>query len=177
MPMEMSIEQIDLDAQRWCIHLAPQYDYPAAIKRLTNACDRAGKSFAIADLPRPQSFRFRLMRRPNIFVWFCEKTNSTLRDAEQIIANLPININPDFRCNAMNPMRFLGLAAAIAEHADVLIYESSGMDPIGGDKFHKYAREHYNNGCLIHVSRCPITDACPNVGACAMINIHNENAT
>ena len=173
--MQTSIQQIELDAQRWCIHLNPPYDYPAAIKTLTNVCKRAGKSLAIAEVPRPESFRFRLLRRPDIYDWFCAKTNSTLHDAKQMIADLPIHIHPDFRCNAMNPMRILGLAAAIAERTDVLVYEPSGMDPIGIGKIHKYAREQYRNGCLIHVCWCPITDACPNVGACVSVNINTEN--
>ena len=176
-PMEKLIERLDFSAPRWCIHLPPPCDFDPPVESVARACKLGGKSLAVATLPRPASFRFRLMRRPNIFDWFCAKTNATLFEAERIISDFPVNIHPDFRCNAMNPLRFLGLAAAITEHADVLIYESSGMDPIGTRKIHKYAREQYNRGCLIHLCWQPLTDSCPNVGDCTSVNAIAENAT
>ena len=174
--MERLIEQLDFGARRWCIHFPPPHDYDATTQSLVDACKRAGKSLAVAKLPDTKSFRFRLGRRPSIFDWFCAATGSTLKDAKRIVAAMPVSIHPDFRCNAMNPMRFLGLATAIAERPDVLIYETSGMDPLGIKKIHSYAREQYSQGCLIHVCWHANTDMCPNASDCSIIKSDSGNA-
>lgn len=155
-----------LHKPRVCLHFPPSCDYDAVTQAITTVCLKARKSLAVAKLPRPQSFRFRLMRRPNVFDWFRATTNVSLDTAKQVITELPIRVHHDYRCNAMTPMRFLGLAAAILEHSDVLLYEVSGMDPVGRTKIHKYAREHYNGECLIHVCWVPLSGNCPNAGEC-----------
>ncbi len=174
---EDTLQATWLDEPRLCLHLPPPCDFDAVTKTIATTCLDARKSFATAQLPRPESFRFRLMRRPNVFDWFSATTNVSLETAKQIIDGFPIRVHPDFRCNAMNPMRFLGLAAAILEHPDVLLYEVSGMDPVGRAKIHSYAREHYNCGCLVHACWVPLSNDCPNVGECRAVTLLTQTAT
>lgn len=166
-----------LDGTRLCLHLAPPCDYNAAAAKISSACRERRRSLAIAQLPRPQFFRFRLLRRPNVFDWLSAKANVSLETAKQITQELPVRVHPDVRRNAMNAMRFLGLAAAILENTDVLLYEVSGMDPIGRSMIHKYARKHYKGSCLLHVCWVPLSSDCPNLGECRAITLQDPNTT
>jgi hypothetical protein len=164
----LSSLRLDLEAPGWCVHLPTSCDYEAFAKVLESACRTAGKSLAVASLPRP-AFSLRLLRRPTVCEWLATVAGIPLSDAEQIVAGLPVPVAPHYQSNAMNPRRFLALAAAITRGTDVLLYETSGMDPLGRAKIHAYARQRYPAGCLIHANWAPVTDFCANPGECVVM--------
>ena len=171
-----TIDELDLNASRHCLHVSQPWTYEAVAAAVTDLCDRSGRTLAITEMPRPQPFKLRLMRRPNVFDWFSTEASTDLAEARQTIEEFPIAVHPDFRCNALNPLRFLGLAVAITRGADVLMYESSGMDPMGISAIHKYALKCYT-GCLIHVSWQPLGVNCLRLTRCQELKHPAKHAT
>jgi hypothetical protein len=107
---------------------------------------------------------------PTVSTWMATKLGCTTADAKAIISSLPVPVNERFNCNAYNPMRFLGFILAANTNPEILMYETSGMDPRGRDLLHGYAINVYTTGTLIHASSVPI-DLCERPGDCQHINI------
>jgi len=163
------LQKIDLNAARWCVHFPPLCDYELIVNEFSSLCQNACQSIAVARLPEPQSIRFSLKRCQSTIDWFCAATSTSQQTARQIIEGIPVSVLRDLQSNATNPRRFLGLAAAITKQTDVLLYDSSGMDPFGRTKIHRYAREHFKGTCLLHVCWVPLSSSCPNTPNCVAV--------
>lgn len=168
---------LDFDAPMWCIHFRGPYDYNTAENMIASLCAAAGKSLAVARLPKPKSFRTQRFRRPSVFNWLAAATTMSLVDAKRVISSFPVHVSANFEENAMNPRRFLALAAAITQRADVLLYDTSGMDPLGISELHAYAIQYYIRGCLVHACWHPMINSCPNAGSCiSMSAVHTKKS-
>jgi hypothetical protein len=122
----------------------------------------------VATLPKQQSRIHRFVWPVTPSKWLASQIGCTTEQSRELIATLPISFPDRFNCLAYNPLRFLGLLAAMAGSPKVLIYETSGMDPRGFSLLHEYATGHYTEGTLIHrtespVMKCPLGTECSEV--------------
>jgi hypothetical protein len=72
-------------------------------------------------------------------------------------------------CLAMNPCRFLGVAAAIARSPDVVVFGTAGMDPRGIKSIHEYLFSLEGGPRVIHLSFGPECGQCKANADCLMV--------
>ena len=190
--MHTTLEKITFAPKHfWCLHVATDHQCESAfgtlhgsdpneIETLHRELSRRFKSENINGIfARPANLdtvRRRFLRQPTVIEWLTQYAGISPDDAATIINAFPIRVAPRMNQNAMNPVRFLGLAAAISKNPDVIVYSTFGMDPRGISLIHKYASANYPDGCLIHVSAHPMGDvpACPNHSQCAIIHFNPQ---
>ena len=169
-PTPICLDSIDFLSEECCLHVKQSCTIEDVVQSFRMKCQSLDRSLAVSTLPVPPRFSFRRMRRPTVYDWFADEADLNLHKAKQEIDKLPVPISPDFRCNAMNPMRFLALAVALRQNADVLLYESSGMDPLGIEQIHHFAKNNFR-GLLVHVCWNQDVASCPNEPNCSRLQM------
>lgn len=103
--------------------------------------------------------------------WLARDAAISRADAQRIIAGFPIKISHRLKCLAMNPCRFLGVVSAIARLPDVVIYETSGMDPLGVKAIHDYLFSVASGPGMIHVSAARECGFCKSDSQCLSVSV------
>ena len=177
--MQTTLDKISFDPKHfWCLHVA-NYDQIETLYRELSRRFKSDNINGIVVAPASlDTVRRRLLRQPTDVEWLTQNAGISSEAAATIIDGFPIRVAPRMNQNAMNPRRFLGLAAAIAKNPDLIVYATSGMDPRGISLIHKYASAHYPDGCLIHVSAHPVGNVltCPNGAQCVTVPIDRHES-
>lgn len=84
--------------------------------------------------------------------WLSRNGRISHNDAANLIASFNIPVAKTLSHNAGTPRSYLGIAATVALHPDVLIYSSAGLDPRGCIAVHQYVRACCADTCAVHLS-------------------------
>jgi hypothetical protein len=84
-------------------------------------------------------------------LWLASEGGIDLKTAQQTIETFPLDVHPRLDHNAMNPRKFLGIAAAFAKKPDIIIFETAGMDPLGVEQLNYYIKLNINQHFIIEV--------------------------
>lgn len=154
-----------------CLHVADVNRVPMIETALLERFRRLNLNGIIARQASRDTVRRRWFHKPSVVDWLIQNGQVSHEEAESIISGFPIRVTPLLCQNPLNPLRFLGLAAAIARNPDVITYETSGMDPRGRSMIHAYAQTHFPGGGLIHLAPFPTlrVPGCPEQGECCLI--------
>jgi hypothetical protein len=95
--------------------------------------------------------------------WLARDAGISIESAIEIINGFPMPVAPRLNQIAMNPRRFLGLAASITRSPKAIVFSTAGMDPLGSKNIHEYATDKFD-GSLIHLD----------VMACKYCEYHDE---
>lgn len=161
----------------YCLHLPDVNQLPLLEQHLAEHLQQLKLNGMIARQASLDTVRRRLFRKPTIVEWLVQNGEVSREEADTIISNFPIRVARLLCQNAMNPLRFLGLAAAIAKKPDIIAYQTCGMDPRGRSLIHPYARTHFPAGCLIHIATFPAlcVPGCPKEAKCFLIELITES--
>jgi hypothetical protein len=137
-----------------CLHLPPGRTYRTFNLKheLVQLADRQSKTAVIAG-PAESRPGIRGRLRPQTSIeWLVAAAGISNDEAAAIIRGVGIGVRPVMSHNAGDPRAFLGVAAALANRPDVLIYETTGMSPRGQYRLHEYIAERGSEFCAVHVS-------------------------
>ncbi len=161
----------------WCLHADPGDGVKRLQQRLYERFQSEGRQVVVAEEAAPRSMRKRLFQEPAIVDWLVQNSSLSQASAEQTIGDFPVRVAPLLSQNAANPRRFLGMAAALSNDPEVLLYDTMGMDLVGMQRLHAYVRVRYA-GCLVFVTPrtdlqtefCP-SQLCPTQGQCLRVQL------
>ena len=159
------------DQRFLCVQVA-SYDAEADVHRaLEQRCRASGLTMRIATWANdPRLYRWLGW---SLFPdqWLARDAGISRSEAQRIIAGFPIKLAAKLNCLAMNPRRFLGVAAAICRHPDVVVFDTPGMDPMGFKRLHEYLFSMNSGPRMIHLScghecgHCEANASCLTVAA------------
>ena len=111
-----------------------------------------GHIVGIAKPARRRGGLYRLLSPSTTVRWLSKKVGIDQHSAQTIISALPIEVHPKLEWNAGNPRNFLGIAAALQTKPEVLIYASSGMDPVGVLALHDFITSRHQDFFAVYVN-------------------------
>jgi hypothetical protein len=113
-----------------------------------------------ADRPVHQAGWFGWPRRPRPADWLCQSAGVNRAEAEGITARL--GLRPEWRIDqlAANPRAMLGLEAAWARGADVVVFSTSGLDPSGLRAVHEAVSARLDRCAALQLSYPFFMDGC-----------------
>ena len=159
-----------------CLH-GRTYPLPDVETELARNAGQRSRSTAVARLTRPRRRIRDYFRRQTSVAWLSATAKISSHEAEAIIGSFGIRVSVLMCHNAANPRRFLGVAAALSRRPDVLVYETSGMDPYGRFRLHEFITEHGRELCAVHLSHAsrsgtgePAARICPGTAHCVEIS-------
>jgi hypothetical protein len=100
----------------------------------------------LADAPICRAGLFGFFRWPRVGAWLQKKAGISAPEAQAIATRLGLHSDQVCRLPG-NPRAQLGLEAAWARKADVLIFSTVGLDPLG--------RKSLFEAVLLRIDRCP----------------------
>ncbi len=107
---------------------------------------------SIAKTAMPKKGLLSLLKRPDkCDCWLVSEGGIDLKSAQQIIESFPFDVHPRLDHNAMNLRKFLGLAAAFAKRPDIIVFETSGMDPLGVEQLYSYIKANIKQIFMVEV--------------------------
>lgn len=74
--------------------------------------------------------------------WLAKEGGINLETAQKTIDEFPILVHPIMNRNPWNPRMFLRIAAGLLQKPDIIIFDTSGMDPQGIELLNEYIQEH-----------------------------------
>lgn len=188
----ISVSDIPLVPQSfWCLHVTDftSVETPHGVlvgadgtrlnslrQQLLKRCQMQQLEVIVVEHASTETMRHSFLKRPTAVDWLVQNSQLSRLAAAGAIRDLPLQVAPELCSNARNPTQFLGLAAAIANQPDVIVYSTSGMDPRGVSLMHEYAPRRYTKGCLIHLSTRELKgDLCAHSGDCLVIDTNETN--
>lgn len=141
----------------WCVHI-PQ-GCSQHVHRLedhfTNLAAQRHQTAIVARMASPHR-GIRYLFKPETSVgWLMQEAGISGDEAKMIIESFGIHVRDELRQNAGNPRCLLGLAAALSENPEVLVYTTAGTDPIGRDAAFRYVEGHRSGRSVVHIAYPP----------------------
>lgn len=137
-----------------CLHLPPgTIDPTLDLKHKPVQLANRQSKIALVASPAESRRGIRERLRPQTSIeWLVAAAKVSYDEAAAIIRGFGIGVRPVMSHNAGDPRAFLGVAAALANRPDVLIYETTGMSPRGQYRLHEYIAERGSEFCAVHIS-------------------------
>lgn len=180
------IDDLEFTPSRfWCLHfkefetIETSYrrlvgvktgQFESLIKNLENRFQSTNTSFEHSERASEKRRWRPSFLRTKVLDWLMQNGGLKKSKAISIIDSFPIPVAPLMCHNAMNPLQFLGMAATIAKNPEVIVFQTSGMDPMGIALLQEYAAKEFHHGCLVHISTLPMGKGrCSSNSSCVTI--------
>lgn len=152
--MQIALPNIELIAGNfYCVHLSPKLsDATDVISQITQLAERSHKSVIHAKPAVQRGGMIEFFRKQSAVAWLANAAGLSKIEAAGVIQSFPRKVAKTLSHNAGTPRAFLGVAAAIAQKPDVIVYSTAGVDPVGCQQLHEYVAMQARNLCIVHVS-------------------------
>jgi hypothetical protein len=165
-----------------CLHVprGRHHEKDAIIDQLVQFAYRQAKTAIVCARPALRSrLRERLWPQTSVD-WLATNAHISRGEAVKLIAASDIPVARALCANAGTPQTFLGILVAAAHRPDLVIYDTSGLDPLGCAAIHYYVRSIGTEFAAVHLSFAKVhgygytaTRICPENGMCVSFESHS----
>ncbi len=177
--MKLTVPQIELArGMTICLHIPHGCEDVDEVveNELLQLAGRQGKKVALSR-PAEISWGDEISPRESCVGWLSRVTGISQEESKEIVAGLGVRVADALANNAGTPRALLGIAAALAQEPEVLIYSAKALDAEGCWRVHQFVRSECRHLCVIHVSYphvlgdgSPHPRDCPQGARCFALN-------
>jgi hypothetical protein len=136
----------------FCLHVSNARAAVSVEKHLRLLGAGQGKQFTHARRMSQHRWPWRWWQPSSCAAWLARRVNVSLPQAQALIEELPVSVPQRLDQCATTHRILLGLAVALANRPDILLYRTSGLDPLGILTVHEYVEKHCQDLCALHLS-------------------------
>ncbi len=177
--MKLTVPQIELArGMTICLHIPHGCeDVDEVVENaLLQLAGRQGKKVALSR-PAEISRGDEISPTESSVGWLSRVTGNSQEESEEIVAGLGVRVADVLANNAGTPRALLGIAAALVQEPEVLIYSAKALDAEGCWRVHQFVRSGCRHLCVVHVSYphvfgdgSPHPRDCPQGARCFALN-------
>lgn len=153
--MPLAIPPLELSPGRLvCLHIPHGFhaEVSAVEQEILKVARREEKSAAICRPARTRHGFREYFRRQRTVEWLSRVAGISEREAAEMIAGFDVHVDDVLSANAGTPRCLLGIAAALCQRPEVIIYSTCGLDPSGRSAVHRFVAFHCGALCAVHLS-------------------------
>ena len=153
--MLLTIPQLELSPGRIiCLHIPHGFHekFSTLEQEVLRAALREDKSTAICRPARNRRGCREYFRRQRTAEWLSQTAGIVEQQAAELIASFDVRVADILSANAGTPRCLLGIASALCNRPEVVIYSTCGLDPSGRLAVHRFVALNSGALCAVHLS-------------------------